>query len=487
MTVLTRIDGDVPMLGPSEAAAAISDDATMLMSGFGSVGSPKAVPLALAGSDRDLSLDVVSGGSVGREIDEELVLADAIERRYPYQSQAASRSAVNGGTIAFQDYHISSMGDAVEYGDWIDANVAVVEALAVGPDWLIPTTSIGQTPAYVAAADQVIVEVNTAVPLDVQQIHDVYRRAEPPNREAIPLSKPGGRIGEPTIQFRSENLVGVVETHELDSGYEFRKPTEADKRIAGNLGTFLTEEMAANPLFSEGLSIQLGVGSIGNALMMELSEIDFGDRSVAYFGEVIQDGLLDMIEADVIEVASATSLALSEPGQKRFFDDVDAYADDVVLRPSSISNNADLIDRFGVVGVNSALEVDLYGHANSTHVHGTDIVNGIGGGGDFTRNSPVSIITLPSTAASGSVSRIVPMVPHVDHTEHDVSIVITDQGVADLRGRSPSERARVLIESCAHPDYRDDLRSYLDGAETVGGHICHDLEDALSWHQRWRS
>jgi succinyl-CoA:acetate CoA-transferase len=154
----------------------------------------------------------------------------------------------------------------------------------------------------------------------------------------------------------------------------------------------------------------------------------------------------------------------------------------VVLRPSDVSNSPELIRRFGVVAVNSALEVDVYGHANSTHLNGSHLVNGIGGSGDFIRNAHLSVVTLQSTAAGGDISRIVPMVPHVDHTEHDISVVVTEQGVADLRGLDPRERAEALVEQCAHPDYRADLRTYLDRAEASGGHMPHDLDTALSWH-----
>jgi len=190
--------------------------------------------------------------------------------------------------------------------------------------------------------------------------------------------------------------------------------------------------------------LQFGVGSLGNALMGVISKVDFGDRDLIYYGEVIQDGLLDLLDEGRLRSASATSLALSAAGQDRLFNHVDRYADDVVLRPADVSNSPVLIDRFGVVAVNSALEVDLYGHVNSTHVNGSRVLNGIGGSGDFTRNAPLSVIALSSTV-SGDISRIVPMVTHVDHTEHDVDVIVTEQGVADLRGTSPVERAERLV------------------------------------------
>ena len=482
-TVTERVADSLDPVSSERAAAEIPDDATLVLSGFGRAGYPKAVPLALAESGRDLSLTVISGGSVGDEVDTALVEADAVARRFPFQATAAARSAINEGRVAFHDRHISRLGDEVAFGHSGTPDVALVEAVAVGDGWLIPTTSIGHTPTYVAAARKLVVEVNHAQPLSLQHLHDVYDRGMPPTRPPIPLSKPGDRIGSPRIVFDPDKLLAVVETDRPDAPYTFREPTAVDQRIADNLVSFLDRESEASPTFDETLNLQFGVGSLGNALMGAFADADFGDRTVSYYGEVIQDGLLDMLDADRLESASAASLALSAEGQRRLFADVEGYAERVVVRNADVSNNATLIDRFGVVGVNSALEVDLYGHVNSTHLGGTHVVNGIGGSGDFTRTSTLSVIALGSTAKDGTVPRIVPMAPHVDHTEHDVNVVVTEQGVADLRGCSPRERAALLVEHCAHPDYRADLDAYLDRAAKGRGNVPHDLDTAFDWQR----
>jgi len=478
--VTERLDGDLPELSPAAAAETIDADATLAVSGFGSVGYPKAVPLALAESDRDLALTVVSGGSVGDEIDTALVEAGAIARRYPFQARPAAREAINDGVVAFHDRHISMLGDEVAFGNLADVDVAVVEAVAVGQDFLVPSTSIGHTPAYVDAADCLIVEVNRAQPLGLARLHDVYRRAAPPDRDPLPLSAPDGRIGSPRVSFEPGKLDAVVTTDRADSPYTFRDPGETERAISDNLAGFLTAELDRNPILEERVHLQFGVGSVGNAALVAVESVGFGDRQVAYFGEVIQDGLLDLLDEGAVESASGTSLALSAAGQERLFENLDKYAGDIVVRPASVSNSPELVDRFGVVGVNSALSVDLYGHVNSTHVGGTHVVNGIGGSGDFTRNCPLAIVALPSRTGGGT-SRVVPMVTHVDHTEHDVDVVVTEQGVADLRGLSPRERARELVSACAHPDVRGDLRAYLDRAASGGGNLPHDLDSAFDW------
>lgn len=476
-----RINGSVPIADAETITGDIPTDASLAVSGFGSVGYPKAVPLALAESRRDLSLSIVSGGSVGGEIDTAMIDADAIDRRYPFVATEAARDAINDGRIAFHDRHIFRLGDEVALDQLVDVDVAVIEAVAVGEDWLIPSTSVGHTPAFVEHAEKIVVEVNDAQPLDLQRVHDIYRPAPPPNREPIPLSEAGDRIGSPRVGFPSETLMAVVRTNRRDEPYTFREPTAADEAIGAHLASFIAEEIAHSSPFDEAIHLQFGVGSVGNALMSALTDVDFGDRTVSYYGEVIQDGLLDMLDADRLEAASATSLALSTTGQNRLFSDIDRYADRVVVRPADVSNHPGIINRLGVIGVNSALEVDLYGHANSTHVNGSHLVNGIGGSGDFTRNSLLPIVALPSTAAEGDISRIVPFVSHVDHTEHDLTVVITEQGVADLRGCSPRERAELLVERCAHPEFRPDLRAYLDRAESRGGHVPHDFESVFDW------
>jgi succinyl-CoA:acetate CoA-transferase len=479
--VETRFHGDLPLVDAESVAESIAPDATVLTSGFGSVGYPKAIPLALAESARDLSLTLVSSGNVGDEIDVDLVGSGQVTRRFSYQSSRIAREKTDAREIAFSDRNASSIGDEVQYGGLVDPDVAIVEAVAVGEDWFIPSTSLGQVPAFVEAADALYVELNRHQPLELQALHDVYRPDAPPNREPIPLSSAGERIGTAHVGFDPEKLAGVVETDRSDSTYTFRDPTDDDLAIAANLGSFLREELERSPVFDDAVHLQFGVGSLGNALMGELRSLEFGDREVHYFGELIQDGLFDMLDAGGLASASATSLALTDEGQERLFADVERYAEDVVLRPADVSNHPGLINQFGVIGVNSAIEFDIYGNANSTHVRGERMINGIGGSADFNRNSLITVCALPSTLNDGAISRVVPQVFHVDHTEHDIDVFVTEQGVADVRGLSPVERAELIVEECAHPDFAPELRSYLDDVREREYHIPQDVERAADW------
>lgn len=481
----SRVEGNLPFAAPDEVANTIPSDARLAVSGFGSVGYPKAVARELAVDDRDFALQIVSGGSVGDEIDSDLMGADAIARRYPYQAKPAARERVNNRDVAFNDRHIWTLGDEVAYGQILDGEyIALVEAVAVGEDWYIPSTSIGPMPMFIRGADRIIVELNESQPIDLQKFHDIHQRDDPPHRDPVQLRSADERIGDAKIRFDPEKLTDVVKTDRPDTPYSFRNLTERELGIGRHLIGFLNDEISRNPLLSELIHLQFGVGNVGNALMAELDKLQVGESNLVYFGEVIQDGLLEMIEKGVVDSASATSLALSETGQHKLFENIGQFEDDIVVRPSSVTNNPSVLNQLGVVGINSAIEVDIYGNANSTHINGTKLVNGIGGSGDFIRNSHISILALPSTAKDGEISRVVPMVPHVDHTEHDINVVITEQGIADLRGLAPTERASLLIEQCAHPSFREDLWTYFEKAKRKSGHIPHSLNQAFSMHMK---
>jgi succinyl-CoA:acetate CoA-transferase len=182
-----------------------------------------------------------------------------------------------------------------------------------------------------------------------------------------------------------------------------------------------------------------------------------------------------------MDFASATALSLSTEAAVTFNHEIEFLRDRIVLRPQEISNHPEVIRRLGVIAMNGLIEADIYGNVNSTHVRGTSIMNGIGGSGDFARNAYLSIFMTPSTAKHGAVSCIVPMATHVDHTEHDVQILVTEQGLADLRGLSPRQRARIIIDKTAHPTFRPALSDYFERACRLspGKHTPHLLEEAF--------
>ncbi len=207
---------------------------------------------------------------------------------------------------------------------------------------------------------------------------------------------------------------------------------------------------------------------MANAVLAGLLNSPF--ESLDFYSEVIQDSVLDLIDGGKIRIVSGTSLTLSKEGQQRFTNNLEEYKRKIILRPQEISNNPEIIRRIGSIATNTAIEVDIYGNVNSTNIMGSKMMNGIGGSGDFTRNAYLSIFVTPSIAKNGDISCIVPMSSHIDHTEHDVHIIVTEQGIADLRGLSPRERAKTIIKNCTHPKYKHKLEDYYQIALEKGGH-----------------
>ena len=486
------------IMSADAAAALIEHGDHVGMSGFTGAGYPKAVPLALArhieqanqGGNK-FRIGVWTGASTAPELDGALAKVGGIEMRLPYQSDPTCRARINAGEMDYIDIHLSHVAQFVWFGFLGKLNVAVVEVAGILEDGrLIPSSSIGNNKTWLDQADKVILEVNYGQPAGLEGMHDIYYGTErPPHRKPIPMTHPGDRIGEAYLQVDPAKVVAIVETRSPDRDTKFSAPDETSQRIAGHILDFLGHEVKKGRLPAELLPLQSGVGNIANAVLSGLNQGPF-DNLTGYT-EVLQDGMLEMLKSGKLVMASATALSLSRAGMKEFLDNLDFYRQRIVLRPQEISNHPELIRRLGIISMNGMIEADLYGNVNSTHIMGTRIMNGIGGSGDFARNAYLSLFMTPSTAKDGAISCIVPMVSHVDHTEHDVQILVTEQGLADLRGLAPRQRAQVVIEHCAHPDFRPALRDYVARAERAargghgGLHTPHLLDEALSWHSRF--
>ena len=480
------------LMSADEAALLIEDGMTVAVSGFTPSGCPKAVPLALTeqvrSGRRRLRLSLLSGASTGTEIDSAWAEQGIIARRLPYMTSQALRSAVNGGAggpVAYTDLHLGQVAQNARYGFYGHIHVAVIEAAAITEEGnLIPTTALGCSQTYIDLADRVIVELNLKQPAELEGLHDVYRVQDPPCRQPIPLTEVGQRIGVPWLSCPMEKIAAVVLSEAEEKPRALAPEDEASRRIAAHIVSFLTAEKAAGRLSVDRVPLQSGVGSVANAVLLGLRDSDFSH--LRFYSEVMQDGILDLIDAGKADMASATSLSLSKEGMRRLLGDLDRYRDKIILRDSEISNNAEVIRRLGVIAMNTAVEADIYGNVNSSQMNGTRIYNGIGGSGDYARNASIAIFMTNSLAKSGAISSIVPMVSHVDHTEHDVDVLVTEQGYADLRGLSPKERAERIIEHCAHPSYRPLLRAYYEKAcaATRGAQTPQLLEECFSFHTR---
>lgn len=481
-------------MSASEAAALIQPGMTVAMSGFTGAGYPKAVPQALAqrmeqalAGDKPFRVKVLTGASTAPELDGVLAKAKGMELRLPYQSDPALRERINAGELNYIDMHLSHVAQHTWFGFFGKVDVAVIEVAGILEDGrLIPSSSVGNNKTWLEQADHVILEVNRWQPTALEGMHDIYYgTALPPSRKPIELIRPEDRIGEPYLHCPLEKIAAIVETDAPDRNSPFSPPDEASKQIAEHLLDFLAHEIKRGRLTPKLLPLQSGVGNIANAVLAGLAE--GGYRDLTAFTEVIQDGMIQLLKTGVLRMASATSFSLSPAGVDEFMSDLDYYRQRIVLRPQEISNHPELIRRLGCIAMNGMIEADIYGNVNSTHIAGSRIMNGIGGSGDFARNGYLSVFMSPSTVKNGAISAIVPMASHVDHTEHDTMVVVTEQGLADLRGLAPKQRAREIIAKCAHPDYRPLLEDYFERAcqQSYGRHTPHLLGEALSWHQRF--
>lgn len=482
------------IMSAEDAAKLILPGETVGMSGFTGAGYPKQIPLALARHITQANqrgerfrISVWTGASTAPELDGALAQVDGIEMRLPYQSDPTCRARINAGQMEYIDIHLSHVAQFVWSGFLGKLDAAVVEVAGITEDGqLIPSTSVGNNKTWLDCADKVILEVNSKQNPLLAGMHDIYYGTHlPPHRLPIPIVKSDDRIGVPYLKVDPAKVVAIVETSDGDRNTSFNAPDLTSQQIADHILEFFDHEVKKGRLPAHLLPLQSGVGNIPNAVMAGLNNGRF-ERLTAYT-EVLQDGMLDMIASGKMISASATALSFSTQAWERFNNDIAEYSKRIVLRTQEISNHPEVIRRLGVIAMNGLVEADIYGNVNSTHIMGTQIMNGIGGSGDFARNAFLSIFMTPSTAKDGAISSIVPMVSHVDHTEHDVQVIVTEQGLADLRGLSPKKRAQVVIEKCAHPQYKPALMDYYERAlrDSVGKHTPHLLDEAFLWHRNY--
>ncbi len=481
-------------MSAEEAAALIESGTSIGMSGFTGSGYPKSVPMALARRIAEANLrgekfrvNVLTGASTGPELDGALAMAGGMNLRLPYQSDPETRKRINAGEMEYMDIHLSHVAQFVEYGFLGKMDWALVEVTAILEDGrVVPSSSLGNNKTWIEQADKVILEVNSWQPMELEGMHDIYYGLQaPPNRQPIPLVSTGQRIGTPYLQVPPEKVVAIVLTDTPDRNSAFKPPDAASQRIAGHILEFLGWEVKKGRIPQSLLPLQSGVGNIANAVLFGLEQAPF--ENLTSYTEVIQDGMISLLKSGKLTCASATAFSLGPEMLDEVMKDIGTYRKSIVLRPQEISNNPEIIRRLGVIAMNGMIEADMYGNVNSTHVMGSRIQNGIGGSGDFARNGFLSIFMAPSTAQKGTISTIVPMVSHVDHTEHDVAAIVTEQGLADLRGLCPRQRASLIVEKCAHPDYRPILQDYLNRADRLsyGKHTPHLLTESLGWHSRY--
>ena len=473
-----------------EAAMYVNNDDNVGFSGFTPAGCPKSVPKAIADRAEEehkkgnpFKIGMFTGASTGDLLDGALARANAIKFRTPYQSNKDLRALMNSNGTDYFDMHLSELAQSLRYGFLGKVDVAIVEAAAITDDGeIIPTEGVGIVPTICRLADKIIIELNSYHPKEIRGMHDIYEPADPPVRREIPIYTPSDRIGTPYLKVDPKKIVGVVETNNTPNGSSFSPLDDVTLAIGKNVSDFLVKEMKAGRIPSSFLPVQSGVGNVANAVLGSMGD----NKEIPAFNiytEVIQDAVVKLMNEGRVKFASGCSLSVSLEALNEIYSNLDFFKDKILLRPQEISNNPEVVRRMGLITINTALEADIFGNINSTHVLGTKMMNGIGGSGDFTRSAYLSIFTTPSTAKDGKISAFVPMVSHMDHSEHSVKVIITEHGVADLRGKSPIQRAHAIIDNCVDPSYRPLLNEYLSMG--VKGHTPHSLNSCFALHQEF--
>ncbi len=479
-----------PILTAEEAADLIQNGQTIGFSGFTAAGATKAIPRALAvkaeqehAAFREFKVGVLTGASTGPSLDGALAQAEAIGFRTPYQSDPVLRSQINTGKVRFVDMHLSLLPQVVRYGFLGPVHWAVVEACDVTRGGgIVLTMSVGATNTYLNEAQKILIELNARHPSALLGLHDIFEPKDPPTRNEIPIYSPNDRIGSPICIVDPGKIAGIVLTDVDDECTPFSEATAATQKIGELVAEFLVSEMRVGRVPPQFLPLQSGVGDIANSVLAAVgSHADIPNFQM--YTEVLQDSVVPLLESGRCEFASTSALTLSPERMRTVVSNLPFFKKKIVLRPQEVSNHPEIVRRLGIVSMNTAIEIDLGGNVNSTHVMGRQMMNGIGGSGDFTRNAYLSIFSCPSTAKGGKISTIVPLVSHMDHSEHSVQIVVTEQGVADLRGKDPHQRARLIIDNCAHPDFRDQLREYLRLVKE--GHEPQSLSLAFAMHRHY--
>lgn len=475
-------------LTAAEAAALIKNGDNIGLSGFTPAGTAKAVTAELAKiahaeheAGRPFQVGIFTGASTGQSTDGVLANEHAIKYRAPYTTNPDFRKHVNAGEIAYNDMHLGMMGQDLRYGFLGDVDWAIIEVCAIEDDGKVYLTAAGGISPSIArlAKKGIILELNAFHSPNSKGIHDVYEPLDPPYRKPIMIEKVTDRIGTPYLQIDPKKVVGVVECNIPDEARAFKGADPVTDKIGQNVADFLLSEKKRGIIPPSFLPFQSGVGTTANAILYALGSSPEMPQ-IEIYTEVLQNAVVDLMFEEKVKCASTCSLTVTNDKLLSIYDNIDFFKDKLVLRQSEISNNAEVIRRLGLIAINTAIEVDIYGHVNSTQICGTKMMNGIGGSGDFERNAFLSIFTCPSVAKGGMISSIVPFCSHIDHTEHDVNIIVTEQGVADLRGKGTRERAQAIIENCAHPDYKQLLWDYLKIADQ--GHSCHKLSAAFAMH-----
>lgn len=467
------------VLTAAEASLIIRSGMTVAVGGYTSCGYPKAVIKALAdrkNAGEELTLNVVSGSNNGF-VDTPLAEAGIIAYRAPMIESKALASQVNKGGVRYCEQQMNKMPTLLRAEAFGHLDVAVVEAVAINEDGsIVPSSSVGFVPLLIELADKVIVEINAAMPAELEGMHDIYI----PDGGPIPIRDAGQRIGVKSIPCSESKICAVVFSDEPDQVTALAPSKPEQIAIANNLFNFLELEMKRSGRTMLP-PVQTGFGNLAAEIVSALGNSNFKD--ICFFGGVAQEANIKLAASGKARAISCGSIKMS-PAVTELIKNNPDVRERVVIRNGEVTNSSEVIARLAPITLTTGIEMDIWGNVNSSHISGSRVVNGLGGGANFAENAGLSVMMISSEGKGGAISTIVPMVSHQDISEHDIDVVVTEHGVADLRGKCDVERAEAIIENCSG-SYKEQLRSYLNRAVAeCGGHHPVLLSEALSWHVR---
>jgi len=466
----------------AEASEAIKDGMTVAMSGYAMAGYPKAIPEELVRRKKEgqeLSINLITGANVPW-LDEILGDSGIISGRVPMVASKVLSSQVNAHKVRYIEQQMCKMPRLLRSHSFGNIDVVIVEALAITEEGLIPTTSVGLAGYLMEAANEIIIEINSAQPEILFGMHDVYIQKPLPATEPIPLTSCTDRIGSAFIPFDASKIKYIVETDQPENDFQLATPKNESIKTAENLFNFLRKEYQTK---SGGVipPIQLGFGNIADMVAELLQKSEF--TNLQFFCGGISESILNLLKSGKASAVSTTGIAMNENAGK-ILDQIPNIHEKLILRNGDLINNAEIIGRLGVVALNTGIEIDIYANVNSSHITGNRVVYGIGGGANFAQNAGLSVLLIPSVSKNGAISNIVPMVSHQDICEHDIDVVITENGYADIRGLDDLQRAEAIISHCAAEAYQQQLFGYFEASKELGGHHPQNPKMAFEWYSR---
>ncbi|NIA54916.1 acetyl-CoA hydrolase/transferase family protein [Massilia sp. TW-1] len=342
----------------------------------------------------------------------------------------ASRSGGQGGWCDFIPNYFSEIPTLIERGLMpSDVLFSLASPMCASGHFAL-SLGTDYTMAAVAKARAVVLEVNPHVPFTHGQCHV--------------------HISQVTALVESEDPI-------MEVGLPRIGPVQEA------IGRLVAEHI------EDGSTLQIGYGGIPDAVVMQLTD----KRDLGIHTEMIGDGILTLVESGAVTNRRKTLMpgkmvATFALGSRRLYDFMH-HNPMLEMHPSNFTNDPYIAGQNDkLVSINASLQVDLLGQCGSESI-GHLPYSGTGGQVDFVRaanrsRGGKSFIVLPSTAKDGTVSRIVPTLSpgtHATTSKNDVNYVVTEWGVAQLRGKSAKQRARELI-AIAHPDFRPWLREEAD-------------------------